>query len=444
MLRNAIWHPTRIVPIAFLVAIVVGTLLLWLPVSRAGPGGAPLLVALFTATSSVCVTGLSVVDTGSYWSPLGLTIILLLVQLGGLGIMTAATLLGLLVSNRLRLGQRLLAQAETRTTALGDIGATLRLVLLVTVLVQSVVATILFVRLWVGHGAGAGEAAWSALFHTVMAFNNAGFGLHGDNLTRFATDGWVLLPLMLAIVIGGIGFPVLYELRRELNRPSTWSLHTKLTILGTALLIPLGAAAMLAFEWWNPATLGSMNPVDKVLNAFFHSVSSRTAGFNTVDIGAMRPETLLFTTGLMMIGGASAGTAGGIKITTFLVLGLVVLAEIQGERDTAGFRRRLSSETQRLALTVVLLSLAVVAIATLALLSMTNFDLGRILFEVVSAFATTGLSTGITADLPPGAQLVLVALMFIGRVGTVTLAAALALRARQRPYRFPEERPIIG
>ncbi len=443
-ISKAIWHPTRAVPLAFLAAIAVGTALLSLPIARAGPGGAPLLLALFTATSAVCVTGLTVVDTGSYWSGFGQAVILLLVQAGGLGIMTGATLLGLLVSNRLRLGQRLLAQAETRTTALGDVGATLKLVLLVTVVVQAVVAAVLFARFRWGYDASPGESAWLALFHSVMAYNNAGFGLFSDNVVRFAADGWVLLPLMAGVVIGGIGFPVLYELRRELLKPQCWSLHTKLTLAGTGLLIPAGALAVLAFEWWNPATIGGISPGAKVLNAVFHSVVSRTAGFNAVDIAAMRPETLLVTSGLMMIGGGSASTAGGIKVTTFLVLGLVVLAEVQGERDTAVFRRRLSGETQRLALTVALLSIAVVASATLILLSMTRFDLARVLFEVVSAFATVGLSTGITAQLPPGGQLLLIGLMFAGRVGTVTLAAALALRSRQRPYRYPEERPILG
>lgn len=440
----SIWHPTRVVPLAFFVAILVGTALLALPIARAGAGGAPFLIALFTATSAVCVTGLALVDTGTYWSGFGQGIILALVQLGGLGIMTAATLLGLLVSSRLKLGQRLLAQAETRTSALGDVVATLRLVILVTVTVQSVIAVLLFARFQASYEVTTGEAAWLALFHTVMAFNNAGFGLFADNLTRYALDPAVLLPLMAGIVIGGVGFPVLYELKRELFRPACWSLHTKLTLAGTLLLIPMGMLAVVAFEWWNPRTIGDMSVGGKLLSALFHSVSTRTAGFNTVDIGAMRPETLLVTSGLMLIGGGSAGTAGGVKVTTFLVLGLVVLAEVQGERDATTFRRRLSGETQRLALSVALLSIAIVAMATLALLSMTRFELTAVLFETVSAFATVGLSTGITAQLPPGAQIILIALMFTGRVGTVTLAAAMAMHARQRPYRFPKERPIIG
>jgi Trk-type K+ transport system membrane component len=444
VLRIAVWHPTRIVPLAFLASIAAGTLFLLLPISRAGPGGAPFIVALFTATSAVCVTGLTVVDTGSYWSPFGHGVILLLVQLGGLGIMTAATLLGLLVSNRLRLSQRLLAQAESRTTSLGDVRATLRLVLLIMLTVQSIVASFLFVRFWVVYDHEVGRAAWTAIFHGVMAFNNAGFTLFSDGTMGFVRDGWILLPVMAGVFLGSIGFPVLYELKQQAFRPAAWSFHTKLTLLGTAILLPGGALLVLLFEWWNPATLGPLPVGAKLLNAAFHSVMSRSGGFHAVDTGAMQDETLLATTGLMLIGGGSAGTAGGIKVTTFLVLGLVVLAEIQGERDASGFRRRVSGETQRLALTVVLLSIAAIGVGTLALLSMAPFTLSRTLFEVVSAFATVGLSAGITADLPPAGQMVLVILMFAGRVGTVTLAAALALRARQRPYRFPEERPIIG
>jgi potassium uptake TrkH family protein len=441
---RAIRHPTRLVPLAFLLAIFVGTLLLMIPYARAGPGGAPLLTALFTATSAVCVTGLAVVDTGTYWSPLGQAIILGLVQVGGLGIMTAATLLGLVVSNRLRLGRRLLAQAETRTMALGDVRAALRLILLVVLSVQALVTLLLFLRLHFGYGEPLGAALWNGLFHAVSAFNNAGFSRYPDNVMSFSADFLILGPLMLAIVMGAIGFPVLYELKRETWTPRTWSLHTKLTLTGFVGLFLFGILATLAFEWGNGRTIGDMDVGAKLLNAAFHSVAVRTAGFNSVDIGALRPETLLVTDALMLIGGGSGGTAGGIKVTTFLVLGLIVWTELLGERDTHAFRRRVSSEIARLALSIVLMAILVVAIGTLALLSMSQFELGPVLFEAVSAFATVGLSTGITAQLPPGGQLVLVLLMFLGRVGTVTAAAALVLRSRPRPYRYAEERPIIG
>jgi len=445
-LSRAIQHPARLVPLAFLVAIVAGTILLSLPLARAGwgSGGAPILTALFTATSSVCVTGLAVVDTGTYWSPFGQGIILALVQVGGLGIMTAATLLGLIVSNKLRLGRRLLAQAETRTVALGDVGAALRLILMVVLAVQGAIALLLFLRFHLGYDQPLGEALWNGLFHAVMAFNNAGFARYSDNMMSFATDALILGPLMIGVVIGAVGFPVLYELKREFRTPHTWSLHTKLTLAGTVGLLVAGLVLTLAFEWANPRTLGEMDVGTKLLNALFHSVSTRTAGFNSVDIGAMRPETLLITDALMLIGGGSGGTAGGIKVTTFMVLGLIVWTEALGEQDTHAFRRRLSSDIARLALSIVLLALLVVSIGTLALLSLTGYELGPVMFEAVSAFATVGLSTGITPQLPAGAQLVLVLLMFLGRVGTVTAAAALVLRSRPRPYRYPEERPIIG
>ncbi|MFC7537863.1 TrkH family potassium uptake protein [Sphingomonas sp. GCM10030256] len=437
-------NPARLVPLAFFVAIWIGTALLMLPVSRAGPGGAPFIVALFTSTSAVCVTGLVTVDTPTYWSGFGQAIILAMIQIGGLGIMTGATMLGLLVTRRLRLHHRLLAQAETRALSLGDIASVLRLILLVTATVELAIATVLTLRFAQHYDQPWGEAAWNGLFHAVSAFNNAGFARYTDNVIGFALDPFILVPLMLAVILGGIGFPVLYELREEFFTPRKWSLHTKITLAGTALLLALGFLLVLAFEWRNSGTLGPMSSGGKLLNAFFHSVVTRTAGFNSVDIAQMRPETLLVSDALMMIGGGSAGTAGGIKVSTFVVLGLIVWAEIRDEPDASAFSRRLSSEVQRQALTVVLLAIGIVATGTLMLLSLTRFGLSEVLFEVVSAFATVGLSTGITASLPPLGQVTLVCLMFIGRVGTITVATALALRTTRKPYRYPQERPIVG
>lgn len=415
-----------------------------LPVSRVGTGGAPFLTALFTSTSAVCVTGLVIVDTPTYWSGFGQGVILGLIQIGGFGIMTGATMLGLLVTRRLKLNHRLLAQAETRTFSLGDVASVLRLILIATVTVELVIAAVITMRFHFGYGQPALEAVWNGLFHSVSAYNNAGFARYSDSVMSFALDPLILVPLMFAVVLGGIGFPVLYELRRELFTPHRWSLHTKITLAGTAILLIAGLGFVLAFEWRNPATLGPMGPSEKFLNAIFHSVVTRTAGFNSLDIGQMRPETLLVSDALMMIGGGSAGTAGGIKVTTFFVLGLIVWAEIRGDSDASAFGRRLSSEVQRQALTVVLLAIGVVAVGTLILLSLTRFQLSEVLFEAVSAFATVGLSTGITASLPPLGHVTLIALMFIGRVGTITVATALALRPSRRPYRYPQERPIVG
>jgi len=442
--RHGIRHPARLVPLAFLGAILIGTVLLALPVSRAGEGSAPLLTALFTSTSAVCVTGLIVEDTPVYWSMFGQWVILGLFQVGGFGIMTGATLLGLLVMRRLRLGIRLVAQAETRSMGLGDVLGVLRLIAVVTVAIEALVAAVLTLRLHFSYGEPWDTALWNGLFHSISAFNNAGFSTYSDNLMRFVADPLIVVPIMLAVILGGLGFPVLHELRREPFQWSRWSVHTKITLVGTAFLIVAGTLAIAFYEWGNATTLGSQGLDGKLLGALFHSVSARTAGFNTVDVGGMRPETLATHYVLMFIGGGSAGTAGGIKVTTFFLLGFVVWAEVRGAQDTTAFRRRVSIDAQRQALTVALLGMTVLAFATLALLSLTELPLQVLMFEAISAFATVGLSTGITADLPPAAQGILIALMFIGRVGTITVATALALRGRHELYRYPEERPIVG
>lgn len=444
MRRPVLDHPARIVPLAFLATIVVGTCLLLLPVSSADGRVAPILTALFTATSAVCVTGLTVVDTGTYWSPFGQGVILLMFQVGGFGIMAGATLLGLMITRRMRLGRRLVAQAETKSLTLGDVKGVLWTLLGVTLLFELVVAAVISVRLHAAYGEPWGVAIWNGVFHSVSAFNNAGFSTYPDSLVRFALDPLILLPLSVAIIVSGLGFPVINELRTEWRRPEGWSIHARLTVYGTVGLLLAGFVAVLVAEWNNSATIGDFSTGGKALNAFTHSVMSRTAGFNAVDIGQMRPETLLFTNGLMLIGGGSAGTAGGIKVTTFLLLGFVVWAEIRGRTDVTAFRRRICPDVQRQALAVVLLAVGVVGVATLAILSLTTLPLDRVLFEVISAFATVGLSTGITADLPPAAKTILIGLMFVGRVGTITVAAALALRTRHVPFRYPEERPIVG
>ena len=444
MQRSGIRHPARLIPLAFLAAILVGTLLLMLPAASADGSSAPLLTALFTATSAVCVTGLIVVDTPVYWSGLGQVIILALFQVGGFGIMTGATLLGLLVTDRLRLGFRLIAQAETRSLGLGDVVGVLKLVVLVTVAVELLVATMLALRLHYGYGEDWGQALWNGVFLSVSAFNNAGFSTYSDSLMSFATDAAVLVPIMAAITLGGLGFPVLYELRRRRGHWRGWSVHTKITLLGSAILVVGGTLAIFVYEYANAATLAPLDTGGRLLGALFHSVSARTAGFNTVDVGAMQPQTLAVHYVLMFIGGGSAGTAGGIKVTTFFLLGFVVWAEVRGSGDTVAFRRRISSETQRQALAIVLLGVSVLAVATLALLSVSDLPLQELMFEAISAFATVGLSTGITAELPPSGQLILVVLMFVGRVGTITVATALALRSKHSPFRYPEERPIVG
>lgn len=430
--------------VAFLAADLVGTVLLMLPVARTGPGGADPLTALFTSTSAVCVTGLSTVDTPNYWSTFGQIVILGLIQVGGFGIMTLTSLLTMLVWRRLGLRSRLTAAAETKSLGPGEVRSVLKGVLLLTVLFEAVVAVALTLRFALGYDESWGRASYLGVFHGISAFNNAGFALYSDNLIGFVDDPWICLPIAFAVIAGGLGFPVWLELIRHRARWRQWSMHSTMTVGATLALLLIGAVAVTAAEWDNPATLGALDAPGRILAGFFHSVMPRTAGFNAIDYGQVEDSTLLVTCLLMFIGGGSAGTAGGIKVTTFLLLFWVIWAEVRGQRDVTAHGRRISDRAIRQALTVALLAVGVVTMATTLLSLLTDLTLEAIFFEVVSAFATVGLSTGITGTLPESAQLVLVALMFLGRLGPITLVSALALRERDNLYRLPEGRPLIG
>ncbi|MCC6070806.1 TrkH family potassium uptake protein [Massilia sp. GCM10020059] len=444
MIKQRLSHPARVVALAFLGAIVIGTVLLMMPFARAESGAAPFLVALFTSVSAVCVTGLVVVDTGTYWAPAGQAIIMALFQLGGFGMMTAATLLGLMVNRSPRLRLKLITQTETHSLGLGDVANVAKLVLKVAIIAELLVALVLALRFHFEYALPWREAAWSGLFHAVSAFNNAGFSIHADSVMRYAPDALVLLPLMIAIFVGGIGFPVLLDLRTKLKSPRSWSLHTKLTLAVTAALLVLGFIGVLIFEWSNAKTLGAMALPDKMLSAAFASVSARTAGFNSIDLAVASRETWALHYLLMFVGAGSAGTAGGVKVGTVAILFLLVVAEIRGQPDSEAFGRRVGSSAQRQAITVLVLGSAMVVSGTMIILMVSDFSTDRIIFEVISAFGTVGLSTGITADLPATAQVVLIVLMYLGRIGTITLATSLILVERRMPYRYPEEHPIVG
>jgi len=441
---KALLHPARAVALVFLLVILLGTALLMLPIAHAEGQSSHWVTAFFTAVSAVCVTGLVVVDTGSYWSTFGQVVILILFQLGGFGMMTLATLLGLLVNRSFRLRTKMVAQQESRSLGMGDLASVAKLVLVVTLGMELLITVLLTLRLHLGHGLPWAEAAWSGLFHAVSAFNNAGFSIHADSLMGYAADALVLLPVMVAIVIGGIGFPVLYDLRNRFRDPRHWSLHTKLTLSGTLVLLLVGFLALLLFEWNNAATLGPMALGEKLLAAAFASVSARTAGFNAIDIGALTHESWALHYFLMFVGGGSAGTAGGVKVGTVAILLLLVIAEVRGRSDSEAFGRRIGASAQRQAITVLVLGSAMVVLGTLFILRGTDFPTDQVIFEVISAFGTVGLSTGITADLPESSQLMLTLLMYVGRVGIVTLAVSLALGEHRMPYRYPEEHPIVG
>lgn len=303
---------------------------------------------------------------------------------------------------------------------------------------------LLMPRFLVHYDYGIGKAAWHALFHAVSSFNNAGFALYTDNLIGFVEDPFICLPICVGIILGGLGFPVIMQLRKHFRHPLHWTMNTKLVIWATVILLAAGTACITVLEWNNPETFGKLSPWGRLLAGFFHSVQTRTAGFNSVDIGAMRDETWLGMDILMFIGGGPAGTAGGIKVTTFAVLFFIMVTELRGEGAVNIFGKRLSRAVHRQAITVVLIAVAAVITGAGLLMLLSGENLDRAMFETVSAFATVGLSTGITAGLSDAAQLVLVVLMFLGRLGPLTLGSAIALRQRRILYELPKERPAIG
>ncbi|GIG54928.1 TrkH family potassium uptake protein [Demequina activiva] len=435
--------PARLALGSFAIVILLFTGLLSLPIATETGERAPFIDALFTATSAVCVTGLVTVDTGLYWSGWGLGIIALGIKVGGLGIMTLASLVGLAVSRRLGLTQRLLAAGEARAAGLGDLRSLLRTVVVVSFSVEIAIALVLFPRfLTLDYG------FWRSLgysgFYGISAFNNAGFTPDPLGLIPYAGDFWMLVPIGLGVLVGALGYPVYLNLIRGWRRPRDWSLHTKLTLIMVSALTVVSAGLLAVFEWSNPDTLGDHSSAKSIGNIFFQSINQRSGGFNSFDIGKAREQTWLLEDVLMFIGGGSGSTAGGIRVTTLAVLLLAIWAEARGRRDMEAFGKRIGTEVLRGAVAITLIGLFIVIIGTTVFMAQTDIPLDQALYEVVSAYATCGLSTGITADLPPEAKGTLIAMMYLGRVGSLTIAAALALNKQRRVIRYPSERPIIG
>lgn len=435
--------PARLTLMVFAAIIVAVTGLLSLPIATASGERAAFPDALFTATSAVCVTGLTTVDTATHWSVFGQVVIILGVAVGGLGVMTLASILALAVSRHIGLTQRMLMAGETKTHRLGEVGSLIRAVIVTSFVVETTLALVLLPRfLTLGHSFG--DSLWHATFASLSIFNNAGFVILPEGLAPHAGDWWMCLPIVFGTFLGAIGFPVLLNMSRRWRSPRRWTLHTKLT-LAVYLALTVGAAVLIpAMEWTNENTFGALPLDERVLSALVYAVNSRSSGLATIPVGNMRESTWFLQDALMFVGGGTASTAGGIKVTTLGVLVLAIIAEARGDRDIEVFGRRMPQETVRLSVAVAFIGSTLVGLSTLLLLEITGWQLDQILFEVISAFATVGLSTGITPHLPDAGKFVLVALMFLGRTGTITVAAALALRSSRRVIRMPEERPSIG
>jgi Trk-type K+ transport system membrane component len=433
-----------VVVIGFAVAIAVGTLLLMLPAAQAGPGRASFEEALFTATTSICVVGLTVVDNATYWSEFGQALVAIEVHIGGFGILTSAALLLMLVGRRMGLRASILTQVESRALNLGDVRQVVIGVAMLSFAVEALATIVLTARFFLGYDYSFGRALWHGAFHAITAFNNVGFALYSDNLMGFAADGWILVTVALTIILGGLGLPVFLDLRGQVRAPRRWTLHTKLVLATTAALIVVGTACMWLFEWGNEATMDGRSAQEKLLLGFFNAITPRSAGANVIDYGQAEPETLFVTDMLMFVGGASGSTAGGIKVGTIALLSLIVYAEMRGRAEVTAFGRSIPGTAQRQALSVALSGIGLVVIGTLLLMAVSPHGLSASLFEVTSAFGTAGLSTGITPDLSTSGRAILIALMFIGRVGPLTLGIALVMREGRLLYSYPEERPIIA
>jgi trk system potassium uptake protein len=446
--------PARFALLVFAALIALFTVLFSLPPATTDGRTAPFVDALFTAVSVICVTGLSTVDMATFWSPLGHVVIFVGVEIGGIGVLTLASILGLIISRKLGLRQKLLAagdanplsmrkgrSAEGQALRLGDTGGLIATVAVSVLVIELAAAILLFPRMLLA-GVDPWSAAWQSVYTAAMAFTNTGFLPTSEGLAPYAHDAWFLIVIMLAVGFGAIGFPVIRTLASNPWRPRTWSLHVKLTI-ATFLLLLVGGAVMFLLLQWDGAQAG-LDPGQRVLESFFQSSMARSGGFSTVDIGHLDGASLFVTDMLMFVGGGSASTAGGIKVTTLAILFLGAFAEARGVDDMEAYRRRIPPDVMRLAVSVVLWGATTVAAATVTLLVMTHERLDYVLFDVISAFATCGLTTGFTASASEPAQYVLAATMFLGRIGTVTLAAALAASTRPQLFRRPEERPIVG
>ena len=448
--------PARFAILIFTGLVLLLTAVLSLPIATVDRSATPLADAFFTAMSSICVTGLATVDMATHWSTFGTIAILVGLEVGGIGVLTLASMLGLIVSRRLGLKAKLLAAsdsnalrlhagpvAESQAIRLGEIGGLLATVAISVLAIEAFITLLIAPRLLIA-GADPWAATWQGFYFATSAFTNTGFMPTPEGLEPFAADPWMLSAISLAVILGSLGFPVIFALAKHWRSPRRWSLHVRLTLVTTGILIVAGTIVLYALEWNNAATLGAQDPVVRPMTATFLSIMTRSGGFSTVDIGQMHDSSLLVMDMLMFVGGGSASTAGGIKVTTLAVLFLAAFAEARGDSDIQVFSRRIPPDVLRLSVSVVLWGATIVAVATIALLQTTNAPLDKVLFDVISAFGTCGLSTGVTESVPDPGKYILAATMWAGRVGTVTLAAALAASQRRQLFMRAEERPIVG
>ncbi|SFE21998.1 trk system potassium uptake protein TrkH [Paenibacillus catalpae] len=434
----------RIIILGFAILIVFGMILLALPVSSASGKSIGWIDALFIATSAVCVTGLSVVDVPSTFTTFGELVILVLIQIGGLGFMVFGVLFAIVIGKKIGLRERLLIQQSINSYSPQGVVRLALNIFLIALIIESLAALVLALR-WSGEY-GTARAMYYGVFHAISAFNNAGFSLWSDSLMRYVGDPTVNIVITLLFIFGGLGFTVVLDFLKKRNWKDL-SLHSKIVLTTNAILIGSGTVLILSMELLNPETFGLLTWPQRLWASYFQGVVTRTAGFNSIDTAAMLPTSQLLMIILMFIGGSSGSTAGGIKTNTFAVLIMTVYAIVRGREDVEIYKRRLATDFILRALAVIIISLGVVLICAILLTITerhTNHNFMDILFEATSAFGTVGMTLGLTGKLTTAGKLVIIATMFIGRLGPLTLAYAMTRSSKKQYFRYPKEKLMIG
>ncbi|MDU5106249.1 MULTISPECIES: TrkH family potassium uptake protein [unclassified Clostridium] len=432
----------QILALGFIAVIIIGSVILSLPISSRSGESTNFLDAIFTSTSAVCVTGLITLDTSTHWSTFGQTVIMTLIEIGGLGFMSFAVLISLILGKKITLRERLIMQEAMNTYSIQGLVKMVKYVLVFTVSVQFFGALLLSTQFVPEYGISRG--LFYSVFHSISAFCNAGFDLFGTSLVTYSSNNVVILVISALIIIGGLGFTVLLELY-DFKGIKKLSIHAKLVIITTLILIFGGTILMLLFEFNNAESIGNMSINDKLLNSFFASVTPRTAGFNSVDTSGMTLASKILTIILMLIGGSPGSTAGGLKTVTCGILVLTIISVIKGREDTEVFGRRFTKEIVYKAFTIVFIGISLVIGVTMILsYTETGANFVDLLYESSSALGTVGLTLGLTPNLTPIGKILIMIMMYLGRVGPLTVMLALTRKRKKSGYKYPEGKILIG
>jgi trk system potassium uptake protein len=435
-------HPAQILVLGFSSLILLGTFLFMLPIATYEKGrGLSFIDALFEATSAVCVTGLAVVDTGTTFTLFGEIVLLCLIQIGGWGFMTTGIFMFIILGKKIGLKERLILQDSLNVFTLAGVVNLVKKIILITFIVELIGATTLAIR-W-SFEMPVSKAIYYGIFHSISAFNNAGFGLEPDNLSKWVGDPTVNIMITFLFITGGIGFTVILDLFRKKSLRKL-SLHSKIALLMSLILNIVGPLVILLSEYSNPATIGNLQFGDKLWASYFQGVVTRTAGFNTIDIGAMNLSSLVFMMALMFIGASSGSTGGGIKVTTFAIILFAFWSVVTNRNEVNIFKRRISRELVNKSLSIVVAGMSFIFLIFFLLTFTEKADMSKILFETISAFGTVGLSANFSPELSPIGRVLITIMMFIGRLGPLTMAFALLNTRKEAKVRYAEEKILIG